>query len=111
MSGHPWSMLGAIAALALAPVSTAYAADASLTDGQALFRQRCGVCHFEHGFGANILARRVGVDKSLLETRTDLEAAYIHTSVRLGVGSMPRFTKVELPDAELRAITAYLGRR
>jgi mono/diheme cytochrome c family protein len=108
MSGRWLAMLAA--ALALSAVGAARAADAPSPDGQALFRQRCGICHFEHGFGANILGRRVGVDKSLLENRTDLEAPYIHTSVRLGVGSMPRFTKVELSDAELRAITAYLRR-
>ena len=34
--------------------------DDAVARGQALFDKRCAICHAAHGFGANVLARRVG---------------------------------------------------
>jgi mono/diheme cytochrome c family protein len=84
--------------------------DDAVARGQALFDKRCAICHAAHGFGANVLARRVGPDKSILADRTDLEAPYIRFVVRHGVGAMPRLTKIEMPDENLDAIIAYLTR-
>ena len=99
-------MKAAVILVATLLAAPAFAAD----EGQALFRTRCGICHLKNGFGANILARRVGPEKSLIEDRTDLTVAYVRLSVRQGIGSMPRFSKVELTDDELAAIAAYLTR-
>jgi mono/diheme cytochrome c family protein len=78
--------------------------------GKQLFRARCGGCHLAGGGGTLMLAKRLGKEKALLEERTDLLPLYIRTVVRHGVGSMPWFTRVELPDADLDAIADYLGK-
>lgn len=57
-----------------------------------------------------MLARRLGKDRSLLAGRTDLTAPYIRQVVRWGLVNMPRLTRVELPEAELDAVVAYLTR-
>jgi mono/diheme cytochrome c family protein len=80
------------------------------SDGKALFTRRCGICHFTDGGGTWMLERRLGKAQSLLESRTDLQAPYIRLIARHGLNGMPRFTRVELPDADLEAITAYLTR-
>jgi len=83
---------------------------APAADGKALFARRCGICHFADGGGTWMLERRLGKAQALLETRTDLQAAYVSLIARRGLNGMPRFTRVELPDADLEAITAYLTR-
>jgi mono/diheme cytochrome c family protein len=79
-------------------------------DGKTLFHARCGYCHLEGGTGTIMLGRRLGKDRALLENRTDLSADYIAHVVRAGIGSMPRHTRIELPDSELDSIAAYLTR-
>ena len=105
------------ALLAVATVlfaAPAAAADPSVQDitgaGRGLFLERCGKCHLDGGTGTFMLGRRLGKDKALLEDRTDLNPGYVRRVVRHGVNSMPWFTPVELPDAELAAIAAYLTR-
>lgn len=83
---------------------------ASTQDGKSLFETRCGICHAAGGFGANILARRLGPERSVLASRTDLTAAYLNVVVRRGLGNMPAFSRVELTDPELQAIGGYLVR-
>jgi mono/diheme cytochrome c family protein len=85
-------------------------AAAPAADGQALFARRCGICHFADGGGTWMLERRLGKSQALLEARTDLLAPYIRLIARRGLNGMPRFTRVELPDADLELITAYLTR-
>ena len=106
------AVLLALAATAtLWVTSAADAADASPpASGHDLFLAKCGKCHLEGGTGTFMLGRRLGKDRALLENRTDLNPAYIHRAVRHGVNSMPWFTPVELPDADLAAISAYLTR-
>jgi hypothetical protein len=55
-----------------------------------------------------MLARRVGKEQALLETRKGLTVELVRNAVRRGVLSMPRITRVELADAELDAIARYL---
>jgi len=98
----------AVALGALMTGAPAWAADTP--DGGALFTARCAICHAKGGFGANILARRLGEGGAVLETRVDLQPAYVTTAVRRGIGSMPPFSRVELTDPELQAITGYLAR-
>ncbi len=52
----------------------------------------------------------MGAERSLLYQRTDLVPSYVRAVVRKGTGSMPWMSKVEVPDADLDAIAAYLTR-
>ena len=83
---------------------------ADLERGEALFHHTCFVCHAQGAPAAAVLAKRLGPDKSLLAQRTDLAPAYIRNAVRRGIGSMPWMTRVEVTDADLAAIAAYLTR-
>lgn len=78
--------------------------------GAQLFEQKCGICHVAGKTGAQMLERRLGKERALLAERRDLATIYIHTVVRHGLAGMPPLTRVELPDAELEAIVAYLTR-
>ncbi len=76
--------------------------------GQALFDHRCGLCHRGSGPGVFMLERRLGEAQSIIEERDNLTEAYINLVARNGIGSMPRFSRGEITDAELKRITAYL---
>jgi len=78
------------------------------TPQQALFVEKCGMCHRQMGMGTLILARRMDPRFAMLETRTDLTAALIGTAVRRGIGNMPRLGRGEVSDAQLAQITTYL---
>ncbi len=98
----------ALLGLALSPLQAAAATPAAALEGQSLFREKCGVCHLAGGGGTWMLGRRHGPDKALLEQRSDLLPLYVRYVARHGINSMPRFTRVELSDAQLEAIAAYL---
>jgi mono/diheme cytochrome c family protein len=78
--------------------------------GKTLFHAKCGYCHLQGGTGTIMLGWRLGKDRALLENRTDLSVDYIMHVARAGIGSMPRQTRIELPDSELKLIAAYLTR-
>jgi len=79
-----------------------------IASGKALFVTQCGGCHLDRGFGTRVLSRRVPEGQAMLEAREDLNAMYVTTVVRHGIGSMPQFRKAELSDADLNAIATYL---
>lgn len=79
-------------------------------DGRELYLRKCGMCHLQGGTGTFMLGRRLGPDRALLEQRTDLPAVYVRQVVRAGLLNMPRFSRVELPEAELKAVANYLER-
>ena len=81
-----------------------------IEEGQALFNARCGYCHLAGGTGTLMLGRRLGKDRALLASRTDLSAEYIKKITRVGINSMPPHTRIEGPDSELDLITLYLTR-
>ena len=88
---------------------------ASGHDGKALFTNRCGACHLPFGMGTNLLTKqRVALgeppEKGLLMNRTDLTADYVKAVVRQGKMAMPRQTKVDITDAELEAVAAFLAK-
>ena len=86
------------------------AAAASL-DGQALYVERCGMCHQSIGMAVGILSRRpADASQGLLEERADLSAAFVQTVVRTGIMNMPRMPRAEVSDAELASIANYLSR-
>ena len=102
--------------LVILPV-TCFGADAAAPEdelvdrGEKAFVHRCAMCHREGNTGTFVLARRLGAERSLLEKRDDLTAPYIRVVVRQGLVNMPRISRVELPDADLDAVIAYLTRR
>ncbi len=84
-------------------------------DGRALFENHCGYCHLTFGMGTNLLVKqRLAVGASpataLLANRDDLTSVYVHAVVRMGKGAMPPQTRVDVTDAELDSVAAYLGR-
>ena len=84
-------------------------------DGRALFENHCGYCHLTFGMGTNLLIKqRLAVGASpataLLANRDDLTSAYVHAVVRMGKGAMPPQTRVDITDAELDSVAAYLAR-
>lgn len=74
------------------------------------YANACGTCHDRGGFGVQVLADRLGKAQSLLHVGTRMPAEAIRVIVRQGVGAMPAMSKLEVTDAELDGIVAYLGR-
>jgi mono/diheme cytochrome c family protein len=84
-------------------------------DGEALFTNRCGACHLAGGMGTNLLTKQrvmagLPPETGMLANRTDLTPDYVKTVVRQGKMAMPRLTHVDVTDAELDSIAAYLGK-
>lgn len=77
---------------------------------EALFVEKCGMCHRQMGMGTVILARRMEPAKAMLEKRTDLTTPYVIASVRNGIGNMPRIPRGEVSDLQLKIIAQYLTR-
>jgi mono/diheme cytochrome c family protein len=84
------------------------------SEGAALFSQRCGACHFAFGMGTNLISARQAAagqkPVGLLAERDDLVADYVKAVARQGKGAMPRQTRVDITDAELDKVAAYLGK-
>lgn len=85
-------------------------------DGKAIFEHSCGYCHFAGGMGTNLLTKQMMMMKrppsdGLLSNRRDLTADYVKAVVRGGKGAMPAQTRVDLTDAELNAVAAYLSQK
>lgn len=88
---------------------------ASGRDGKALFEHQCGACHLLGGMGTNLLTKqRLALgeppEMGLLTNRKDLTPEYVKQVVRMGKNAMPPQTKVDLTDAELASVAAYLGK-
>lgn len=88
---------------------------AARSDGAALFSHHCGYCHLAGGMGTNLLTKQRMMageppEKGLLVNRTDLTMDYVTSVVRMGKVAMPRLTRVDVTDAELQAIAAYLAK-
>jgi cytochrome c553 len=75
---------------------------------EALFVEKCGMCHRQMGMGTVILARRMDPKVAMLEMRADLNADMITAVARQGIGNMPRISRAEVSDAHLAQITHYL---
>lgn len=83
----------------------------SKSPNEALFVEKCAMCHRQMGMGTVILARRIDPKRAMLETRNDLTADFIKSAARQGIGNMPRISRGEVSDAQLVRITAYLGKK
>ena len=75
---------------------------------EALFVEKCGMCHRQMGMGTVILARRMDPAKAMLEKRDNLTKAYVVAAVRNGIGNMPRISRGEVSDPQLEVIAQYL---
>ena len=77
---------------------------------EALFVEKCSMCHRQMGMGTVLLARRLPREQAMLEARSDLTADYIKAAVRQGIGNMPRVRRGEVSDAQLERIATYLAK-
>lgn len=77
---------------------------------EALYVEKCSMCHRQMGMGTVLLGRRVEPSRAMLEARTDLDAEQIATAVRTGILNMPRISRGEVSDEQLARIIAYLTR-
>jgi cytochrome c5 len=77
---------------------------------EALFVEKCGMCHREMGMGTVILARRMDPAKAMLERRNDLPADFVISAARHGIGNMPRISRGEVSDAQIKIISDYLAK-
>lgn len=93
------------------PMDTALFGLGSKDEGERLFGQECAFCHVGKATGTMMLRRRLGKDQAELVKRADLDADYVKAVVRNGLMNMPAFSRVELTDAELDRIAAYLSRK
>jgi mono/diheme cytochrome c family protein len=87
----------------------------SSASGETLFSNRCGACHLAGGMGTNLLTKQMMMAKrpptdGLLANRSDLTSDYVKAVVRQGKNAMPRQTRVDITDAELERVAAYLGK-
>ncbi|WP_353227459.1 cytochrome c [Novosphingobium sp.] len=111
-------MLAGGAALAQAPAGTriSNATRGGMQDrsshspAEALFVEKCGMCHRQMGMGTVILARRMDPALAMLELRHDLTVDYVTAAARGGIGNMPRIQRGEVSDAQLRVIAGYLAK-
>jgi mono/diheme cytochrome c family protein len=111
MKNQPRRILAAAACALAALAASASARAAEAPSDKTLFTTRCGMCHQTNGMGVSILSRRpADASKGLLEARTDLSAEFVYTVARVGTGNMPRISRAEVSDEEMRLIALYLSR-
>ncbi len=78
-----------------------------VSGGEALYVEKCVMCHGPNGMGYGLLARRV--DEPNLEKRTDLSKDYVILAARRGIGNMPSIPRGEVSDEQLAEIATYLA--
>ncbi|MGX7895989.1 c-type cytochrome [Tsuneonella sp. HG222] len=83
----------------------------SRSPDEALYVEKCSMCHRQMGMGTVILARRMDPGIAMLEDRPNLPAAFVTVVVRAGLGNMPAISKGEVSDAQLARIADYLAKR
>lgn len=79
-------------------------------EDEALYVEKCSMCHRRMGMGTVILARRLPEGQAELEDRDVLTAQYVTLAARQGIGNMPRISRAEVSDAEMERIANYLVR-
>ncbi|MGX7895933.1 c-type cytochrome [Tsuneonella sp. HG222] len=76
---------------------------------EALYVEKCSMCHREMGMGTVLLQRRGDDQSPVLEDRA-LPAEYVATVVRKGMGNMPALPPGEVSDEQLARISEYLAK-
>jgi mono/diheme cytochrome c family protein len=99
-------MRALVIAAALGLASSAAVGDTP-PDGKALYREKCVMCHDKTGMGTGLLSRRMQVAELLL--RSDLQADFVVSVARAGVGNMPAIPRGEVSDRDLKAIADFLA--
>lgn len=79
-------------------------------DDEALYVEKCSMCHRRMGMGTVLLGRRLPADQAELEDRERLTVQYITLAARQGIGNMPRIPRAEVSDEEMERIANYLVR-
>lgn len=79
------------------------------SDAEALYVEKCSMCHREMGMGTVLLARRMDPAQAQLEDRTDLTARYVTLVVRRGIGNMPAIPPGEISEEQLAIVADYLA--
>ena len=87
------------------PVTLESRPDAS--GGEALYIDKCIMCHGPSGMGTGLLGRTR--DVAMLEARGDLKAPFVIVAARQGIGNMPAIPRGEVSDEKLKAIADYLA--
>ena len=103
-------LLVAYISLACSAHTLAEATLVSENQGAQLYMHWCIHCHSPAPFAAGtsrLKFARPGVSPVLME-RDDLDAQYVSTVVRNGLGAMPSFRRTEITEQELAAITRFL---
>lgn len=88
------------------------AGQALVRQGKQVFDKSCASCHAPGNRmpgTASLAAKYGGSIPAALEQRKDMPGEFIRYFVRNGVLVMPPFRKVELSDADLDALIAYLS--
>lgn len=80
----------------------------SSSDEEALYVEKCSMCHRRMGMGTVLLARRVPEGQAELEDRQHITEQYIVLAARQGIGNMPRISRAEVSDEQLARIAAYI---
>ncbi len=83
----------------------------SKSTDEAMFVEKCGMCHRQMGMGTVILARRMDPKAPMLEARDDLTPEFVIQAARVGIGNMPRISRGEVSDAQLSRIASYLAKK
>jgi mono/diheme cytochrome c family protein len=78
------------------------------SEGEALYVEKCSMCHRRMGMGTVLLARRLPPEGAELEDSGRLTTPYITLAARQGIGNMPRISRAEVSDEQLAQIAAYL---
>lgn len=80
----------------------------SQSEDEALYVEKCSMCHRRMGMGTVLLGRRLPASQAELEDRENLTAQYVTLAARQGIGNMPRISRAEVSDEEMERIAAYL---
>lgn len=90
-----------------APAPITLSSRPQASGGEALYVEKCIMCHGPNGMGTGLLSRRM--DMPLLEARDDLTKDYVILAARQGVGNMPAISRGEVSDAQMAQIADYLA--
>lgn len=109
-------MSAALLLLLAAGAAAQAATPAELERGKALFDRWCTGCHLgknrmgEQPAGTYALDQRYkGARPAEITQRTDLQPAFIKSTVRVGINAMPKTRRTELGDADLDLVIAWMA--